>query len=107
MEGDRLGVIDFDDCGFGWFLYDFAAAVSFFEHDPAVDALAEAWADGYASVAPLPAEDRAALPVFVMLRRMLLTAWIASHPETPAARAVGADYVPGTLALAERFLRAG
>ena len=29
VERDRLGIIDFDDCGFGWFGYDFAAAVSF------------------------------------------------------------------------------
>ena len=24
-------LIDFDDCGFGWFMYDFASAISFIE----------------------------------------------------------------------------
>ena len=33
-EGTRL--IDFDDCGWGWFLYDFAAAISFIEDDPRI-----------------------------------------------------------------------
>lgn len=104
IEGDRLGVIDFDDCGFGWFAYDFAAAVSFFEHDPVIPALQEAWVAGYRSVAPLSAEDEAMLPTFVMLRRLLLTAWVASHAETPTAQSVGAGYTDGTLAIAERFL---
>ena len=105
VDGDRLTVIDFDDCGFSWFAYDFAAAVSFFEHEPIVPALAEAWARGYRAAAPLPAADEAALPMFVVLRRMLLTAWIASHAETPLARAMGVGYTRGTLAVGEDFLR--
>jgi Ser/Thr protein kinase RdoA (MazF antagonist) len=104
VEGDRLAVIDFDDAGFGWFVYDFAAAVSFLEHEPIVDALADAWVRGYRSVAPLGAEEAAAIPTFVMLRRLLLTAWVASHAETPTAQEMGTAYTDGTIALAERFL---
>ncbi|MEQ8347503.1 MAG: phosphotransferase [Sneathiellaceae bacterium] len=104
VEGDRLGVIDFDDCGFGWFVYDFAAAISFLEHEPIVPALQEAWIAGYASVAPLSAAEIAAIPTFVMLRRLLLTAWIASHGETPTAQELGRGYTAGTLAIADSFL---
>ncbi|RKK05689.1 aminoglycoside phosphotransferase [Pseudoroseomonas wenyumeiae] len=103
-DGPRLGVIDFDDCGFCWHLYDFAAAVSFMEHEPAVPALMEAWVAGYRQVAPLAETDVALLPVFVMLRRMLLTAWLASHAETPTAQALGAGYTAGTVALGRNFL---
>jgi hypothetical protein len=39
-----------------------------------------------------------------MLRRMLLTAWVASHAETPTAQAMGTAYTQGTLTLAEGFL---
>jgi Ser/Thr protein kinase RdoA (MazF antagonist) len=106
VEGDRLGIIDFDDCGFSWFMYDFAAAVSFFEHDPVVPALQEAWLEGYRSEATVSAEDEAMMPVFLMLRRMLLTAWIASHAETPTAQDMGKPYTAGTVELAERFLAA-
>ena len=104
VEGDHLRVIDFDDCGFGWRLYDFAAAVSFFEHEPIVDALRERWVAGYRTVAPLPAEDAAELPVFVAMRRFLLVAWIASHPEVPIARELGAGYTFGAMDMAERLL---
>lgn len=103
-DGGRLGVIDFDDCGFSWFVYDFAAAISFLEHEPFIPALMEAWLEGYREVAPLAEEDAAEIPVFVMLRRMLLTAWIASHAETPTAQELGAAYTRGTVALAEQFL---
>jgi len=44
------------------------------------------------------------LPVFVMLRRMLLTAWIASHADTETARHLGTDYTQGTVAMGERLL---
>ena len=104
VEGDRLGVIDFDDCGFSWFAYDFAAAISFMEHEPIVPELMAAWLDGYARLAPLPADQVAALPMLVMLRRLQLTAWIASHAETPTASALGAAFTDGTLDLAERYL---
>jgi Ser/Thr protein kinase RdoA (MazF antagonist) len=104
VDGDRLGVIDFDDCGLSWFGYDFAASVSFLEHEPYVGDLMSAWAEGYRSVAPLSTEEEAALPIFVMLRRMQLTAWIASHSETPTAQSMGVPYTQGTVALAERHL---
>lgn len=106
VEGDRLGVIDFDDCGFSWFMYDFAASISFLEHEPFVPALMDAWIEGYARLRPLSAEEIAALPMFVMLRRLQLTAWIASHAETPTAQSMGPAYTAGTVELAERYLSA-
>jgi len=103
-DGDRLGVIDFDDCGFGWFGYDFAAAISFIELDPIIPALKEAWVEGYRTIAPFSKADHEMLDSFVMLRRLLLTAWIASHPETPTAQEMGTDFTSGTLAMAETYL---
>jgi Ser/Thr protein kinase RdoA (MazF antagonist) len=104
VDDGRIGVIDFDDCGFGWFMYDFAAAISFIETDPQIPALQDAWVAGYRDVAPLAAEDEAMLPTFIMLRRLLLTAWIASHSETPTAQEFGTGYTDGTVAIAEDFL---
>jgi len=104
VDGERLGVIDFDDCGLSWFPYDFAASVSFLEEEPILEELMAAWVEGYRAAAPLSAEEEAMLPVFVMLRRMQLTAWIASHAETPTAQAMGTPYTEGTVAHAERHL---
>jgi Ser/Thr protein kinase RdoA (MazF antagonist) len=104
VDGERLALIDFDDCGFSWFLYDFAAAISFIEHELFVPALRAAWLDGYRAVSPLGPEAEGQLDLYVMLRRILLTAWIASHAETPTAQAMGVPYTEGTLALADAFL---
>ena len=62
---------------------------------------------GYRSAAPLGAEDEAELDTFVMLRRLLLVAWIGSHHQfaTEAAE-LGAGFTAGTCALAEAYLSA-
>ncbi|MSO95651.1 MAG: aminoglycoside phosphotransferase [Thermoleophilia bacterium] len=105
VEGERVRVLDFDDCGFGWFMYDFAAAVSFIEDHPVVPALQAAWLEGYRSVAPLAAADEAELATFVLLRRLLLVAWIGSHHTfAPEAREFGAGFTEGTCVLAEQYL---
>jgi len=63
-----------------------------------------AWVEGYRKISLLSKEDEEALPMFVMLRRMQLTAWVASHAETPTAQSMGEPYTQGTVALAEAFL---
>lgn len=108
IDGERLWVIDFDDCGFSWWMYDFAAAVSFIEDHPQLQELAHLWAKGYASIAPLAEEEIAILPVLVMLRRLLLTAWLGSRADSDTARSLGGPaFTVGTARLAERYLAAG
>ena len=104
IEGDRIALIDFDDCGFGWFMFDFAAAISFHETDPAIPALQAAWVAGYRNVAELSAADEAEIPTMIMLRRLQLTAWIASHSETPTAEEMGAAFTDATIEIAKRYL---
>jgi Ser/Thr protein kinase RdoA (MazF antagonist) len=104
-DGDTLRIIDFDDCGFSWFMYDFAAAVSFIERDAQLPALLGAWVQGYRKVAVLHREEIDVLPVFVALRRILLCAWLASHSEVPIARELGGAYTGATVALAEELLQ--
>jgi Ser/Thr protein kinase RdoA (MazF antagonist) len=105
VDDGHVRVIDFDDSGFTWFMYDFATTVSFMEDHPRVPELRDAWLEGYRSVAPLDPADEAELDTFVMLRRLLLVAWIGSHHTfaTEAAE-LGAGFTAGTCALAERYL---
>jgi Ser/Thr protein kinase RdoA (MazF antagonist) len=105
VDGTVTKVIDFDDCGFSWYLYDCATALSFIEHRPDVPELVAAWVKGYRQVASLPPEDEAEIPTFIMLRRLLLIAWIGSHSETDLAQSMGISYTNDTVALAEGYLR--
>jgi Ser/Thr protein kinase RdoA (MazF antagonist) len=104
MDNGTVKVIDFDDCGFSWFLYDCATTVSFFEDAPEVPELIKAWVRGYRRIGTLSAEEEAEIETFVMLRRILLVAWIGSHSETDLARSMGVAYTQGTVPLCERYL---
>lgn len=97
-------VIDFDDAGLGWFLYDLASAVSFIETRDDLSQLVMAWMEGYECGRPLQAADVAMIPTFIMLRRMTLLAWIASHDETELAQTQGEAFTAGTCRLAEQYL---
>ena len=104
IDGEQVKVIDFDDCGFGWYMYDAATPVSFYEHEPQVPDLIESWKAGYRRVIDLPAADEEEIPTFVMLRRLLLVAWIGSHSETDLAKSMGLPYTDGTTGLCEAYL---
>jgi Ser/Thr protein kinase RdoA (MazF antagonist) len=104
IDGNAVKVIDFDDSGFGWYMYDAATPVSFYEHEPQVPSLIEAWKTGYRRVIDLPRDDESEIPTFVMLRRLLLVAWIGSHAETELAKSMGLPYTLGTATLCENYL---
>jgi len=105
VAGDgSVSVIDFDDSGFSWFLYDLGTSVSFFEHQPQVPELIDRWLTGYRRHLALPADDEAEIWTFILFRRLLLVAWIGSHGGVELARRLGAGYTAGTCELAERYL---
>jgi Ser/Thr protein kinase RdoA (MazF antagonist) len=104
VDGDQVKVIDFDDCGFSWFMYDAATPVSFFEHEPQVPTLIEHWKEGYRRVRPLSPADENEIPTFVMLRRLLLVAWIGTRRDTELAKSKGIAYSDGTVDLCEQYL---
>ena len=105
IDGSTVKVIDFDDCGFSWYMYDAATPVSFHEHQPHAPELIENWKTGYRRVLPLSTADEAEIPTFVMLRRILLVAWVASHIEAEYPKSLGAGFTDGTLPLCEDYLR--
>ena len=79
-------VIDFDDGGYGWYLYDLATLLADKVIDPAFDRVRDAWVDGYRTVAPLPDEHLRELEVLVMARLLLGLGWMHTRRETPLAR---------------------
>jgi Ser/Thr protein kinase RdoA (MazF antagonist) len=104
VDGDRVTLIDFDDCGFCWFLYDFAAAISFFEDSPSIPVLKGRWLSGYEAIRPLTPTDRTIIETMVLLRRMALLAWIGSHAETDLAQSHAPNFAKVTAALAAPYL---
>lgn len=101
----NIRVIDFDDCGLGWFLYDIGAALSFMEDREDVPELVDAWVKGYLRVRPLSEEEIAEIPTFIMVRRLTLLGWAASRGKTGGlASELGVPFSKGTCKLAESYL---
>jgi Ser/Thr protein kinase RdoA (MazF antagonist) len=105
VDGDRITVIDFEDCGLSWYLYDLACALTFNEGRPDVRELIALWVDGYRQVEPLPAEDEEEIDTFLMLRRLMLTAYAGLRHDTElAAQMRASGYNAKTCAIAEPYL---
>ncbi|MFP9228679.1 phosphotransferase enzyme family protein [Pectobacterium cacticida] len=97
-------VIDFDDCGMGWYLHDLAAAISFVEHHPRAAEWVENWLQGYERVAHVSDEELALLPTLLIQRRIQLTAWVGSHAQTEMAQSLGPDWAQHSVRLCRRYL---
>jgi Ser/Thr protein kinase RdoA (MazF antagonist) len=105
LHEGAVKVIDFDDCGFSWYMYDAATLMSFYEHLPGAPGLIEHWLEGYRTVRAVAKAEEEEIPTFVMLRRLLLVAWVGSHAEADLARSLGVAYTDQTVGLCSDYLR--
>jgi Ser/Thr protein kinase RdoA (MazF antagonist) len=105
VDESQLTVIDFDDCGFSWYLYDVACALTFNEGRPDVDELIDSWVAGYRSVETLSQEDEREIATFLMLRRLMLSAYVGLRPDVELARELHEQgYSAESCRLAEAYL---
>lgn len=72
-------VIDFDDAGFGWHLYDVATSLVSRVGTDDFDRCRNALVAGYRTVRRLPDEHLALLPVFLLARMMMQLGWMSSR----------------------------
>lgn len=114
-NGKDIAVLDFDDCGKGWYMYDIAGIVGFMEHRPDLQRVIGLIVEGYRKCAALPEEDEREIMTFVMMRRIGLLQAITYHLDNTAAGSnesaeltpeILAFYAKGTAALSRRYLKA-
>ncbi len=96
-------MIDFDDCGFGWFLYDLATSVSFIEHMPYLEELIASWVKGYSKIRLLSDEENEMIPTFILMRRLQLISWIGSR-DNDTTRLLGENYTLQSDALVKAYV---
>jgi Ser/Thr protein kinase RdoA (MazF antagonist) len=97
-------VIDFDDCGPSWYLYELASALYPLEGIASFPARRDMLAAGYREVRPLPDDDVAELPTFLMCRRLATLGWTFSRADTAHAQRQRQRRLATTPAAACRFL---
>lgn len=101
---NRFAVTHFDNCGFGWFLYDFASSVSFLEDKPYLPKLMTAWLEGYRSIRNISNEEKFEIPTFIMMRRLELLSRLLNHRDYMPPDGYTEDFTDKTAALAEKYL---
>jgi Ser/Thr protein kinase RdoA (MazF antagonist) len=104
IEGTRLRLIDFDDAGFGWHMFELATALYFCLDDPRYEQIKAALLSGYNAVKPLSDADRNALSLFLMLRGTTYLGWIHTRSETQTARDMAPMLIERACHLAREYL---
>ena len=102
---DGLRILDFDDAGDSWCMFDIATAVFDLAITPAFEPCLAATVRGYREHRDLPEEHLALFPAFFLARLLSYLGWCAKKPHMPQSAAIK----PLLLAVAEQrapeFLR--
>jgi Ser/Thr protein kinase RdoA (MazF antagonist) len=86
FHNGQVGVIDFDDCGYGHWLYDLAVTLYCLHDRPDFAALKDAFLSGYRRSRPFSVEQERRLEIFVALRRLQDLLWVIEERDRPAFR---------------------
>jgi Ser/Thr protein kinase RdoA (MazF antagonist) len=101
IDRDKIQLIDFDDCGYGWYLYDFGCSLVKYTY---ITGLLKAMLEGYEEIRKLSPEERDELDTFLLLRRIVRVAWLTGHPDSDTAKKVEKEYLTETVRIAENYL---
>ncbi|MBT4088099.1 MAG: phosphotransferase [Deltaproteobacteria bacterium] len=104
VSDDGMRLIDFDDSGFGWYLFDLATTLFFHLGEDYFDDLFGALLEGYRTVRDLSDEELEYLPAFFLARGFPYRGWAHTRKETEAAIALTGEVIEGVCAIAEDYL---
>jgi Ser/Thr protein kinase RdoA (MazF antagonist) len=99
-----VGAIDFEDCGYGHWLYDFAVPLTALRGHPEYHALRQALLMGYRQHRPLPADQESLLDTFIALRTLQNLLGAIEVKDQPAFRDVWEASLAGTLQELRAFI---
>jgi Ser/Thr protein kinase RdoA (MazF antagonist) len=102
FKGSDAQAIDFDDCGWGFFLHDLAVTLSELEGRPRYGELRAALLDECTGLRPLPRRAETHLDTFGTLRRMNLLMWVVESRDHPGLPRRLAGMNPGATARSRR-----
>lgn len=83
VQGTDIAFIDFDDCGFGFRLFDLATTLLRNRREPDYPLIKAALLDGYAIVRPQMRAEFQHLPLFLLLRSLTYIGWAGARTELP------------------------
>lgn len=105
LDGDRVVLLDFDDSGFGWHLFDLATVWTLFHGADCAAPMRAGVIEGYRRERDLPDAEVARLPLFELARAFSYLGWVGTRRETATARAIAPRVAALACELAEAYLR--
>jgi acetylornithine/succinyldiaminopimelate/putrescine aminotransferase/Ser/Thr protein kinase RdoA (MazF antagonist) len=81
VNEEQLTLIDFDDSGYGWHLYEMGTALLPQIKQPFFDDIVAAYLEGYRSERAFSEEDEEALPAFLMICSLNYLGWFQKRGE--------------------------
>lgn len=104
-SGGRLILIDFDDAGFGWHMFELATALFWHTDRPYYSTIHDALLAGYRSVRRLSEAQWQQLPLFLYLRSLTYLGWVQTRSETETARELTPMLIEKAVLLANDYLK--
>ena len=105
LDGERVIPLDFDDCGFGWHLFDLATVWTIYHGSDLAEAIRAGVVEGYRSERDLPDEELEHLPLFELARAFSYLGWVHTRSETASAQSLAAEVAQLVCTLGEAYLR--
>ncbi len=104
VDGDSLQVIDFDDAGYGWHLFEIATSLYFIRRDSIYAQAREAVIAGYRQHRTLSDEHLELLPMFLAARGSTYLGWVHTRAGEPVADELTPALIELATAAAEDYL---
>jgi Ser/Thr protein kinase RdoA (MazF antagonist) len=93
FDGDDVYLIDFDDTGWAFWLYDFAAALAYGVAKPDFPGIRDAFFSGYEEVRPLSPGTHELLGPFIQIRLLGIAHWVMDRLDNPRLRETGGEFI--------------
>jgi len=104
VEHDKVRLLDFDDAGFGWHLFELATALYFIQNDSNFELAKKSLIDGYKTFRELPDHMLAKLPVFMMARGFTYLGWLHTRTDSKEGKELAPILIQLACQYAETFV---
>ena len=104
VDGEQVRLIDFDDAGFGWHLFELVTSLYFIRGETYFDRARDALFEGYRDHRQLTDEQLELLPLFFLARGLTYVGWVHTRHETETAKELTPMLLEAACDMADEYL---
>jgi Ser/Thr protein kinase RdoA (MazF antagonist) len=106
VDTERLRIIDFDDAGFGWHMFEIATSLYFIRRETYYESARDALIEGYRRHRQLADEHLGLLPMFLAARGTTYLGWVHTRKGEATARELTPQLIELALLAAADYFEA-